>query len=70
VGFPRIAITGPSMGMMVPGLDMYRALYNMGTFETGEASVWLVKAIMIVLFLPVGLILARVLTDRRWRYVS
>lgn len=70
VGFPRIAITVPSIVIMVPGLYMYRALYNMGTFETGEASVWLVKAIMIVLFLPVGLILARVLTDRRWRYVS
>jgi uncharacterized membrane protein YjjP (DUF1212 family) len=69
-GFPRITTTVPSIVIMVPGLYMYRAMYMMGIFETGEAANWLVRAVMIVLFLPVGLITARVLTDRRWRLVS
>jgi hypothetical protein len=31
---------------------------------------WLMRAAMIVVFLPIGLALARVLTDPRWRYCS
>jgi uncharacterized membrane protein YjjB (DUF3815 family) len=30
IGFPRIAITVPSIVIMVPGLYMYRALFKLG----------------------------------------
>ena len=69
-GFPRITITVPSIVIMVPGLYLYRAVYYMGTFETISALNWIVRAIMIVLFLPMGLALARMLTDREWRHCS
>ena len=70
VGYPRIALTVPSIVIMVPGLYMYRAVYYMGAFETLDAMEWIVRAVMIVLFLPMGLALARMLTDREWRHCS
>ncbi len=67
---PRTAVTVPSIVIMVPGLYMYRAVYYMGTFQPTDAVDWLIRAAMIVVFLPVGLIAARVITDPRWRRVS
>lgn len=61
--FPRISITVPSIVIMVPGLYMYRAVYYMGVFQTLDAMEWIIRAIMIILFLPMGLGLARALTD-------
>lgn len=49
---------------------MYRAVYYMGTFQPTDAVDWLIRAAMIVVFLPIGLIAARVITDPRWRRVS
>ena len=69
-GFPRISITVPSIVIMVPGLYLYRAVYYMGTFETIDALNWIVRAVMIMLFLPIGLALARMITDREWRHCS
>lgn len=69
-GFPRISITVPSIVIMVPGLYMYRAVYCMGVFEVVDAMTWLFRAAMIVLFLPMGLALARALTDPEWRHCS
>lgn len=69
-GLPRISITVPSIVIMVPGLYLYRAVYYMGTFETIAALNWIVRAIMIVLFLPMGLAVARMITDSDWRHCS
>ena len=68
--FPRISITVPSIVIMVPGLYMYRAVYYMGVFQTLDAMEWIIRAIMIILFLPMGLGLARAITDPDWRYCS
>lgn len=68
--FPRISITVPSIVIMVPGLYMYRAVYYMGVFDTIDAMEWTIRAVMIILFLPMGLGLARALTDPDWRYCS
>lgn len=70
LGYPRISLTVPSIVIMVPGLYMYKAMYYLGIFETGTASVWFAKAAMIVLFLPLGLIVARILTDRKFRHCN
>ena len=69
-GYPRISITVPSIVIMVPGLYMYRAVYYMGMFQTVDAMEWVIRAAMIVLFLPLGLAAARILTDANWRHVS
>ena len=68
--FPRISLTVPSIVIMVPGLYMYRAIYYMCVFDTVNMLGWATRAILIVAFLPVGLGVARSLTDSRWRHTS
>ena len=70
VGFPRISITVPSIVIMVPGLYLYRAVYFMGTVDVVGSMEWIFRAVMIILFLPMGLGLARALTDRAWRHCT
>lgn len=67
VGYPRISITIPSIVIMVPGLYMYRAVYNIGLTSISVGALWLTRAVLIVAFLPLGLIAARILTDPTWR---
>ena len=66
-GFPRIGLTVPSIVIMVPGLYMYRAMFYMGIFDTLNALSWFIRAVMIVVCLPMGLGAARVITDPAWR---
>lgn len=69
-GYPRIAITVPSIVIMVPGLYMYRAAYELGNISLYSGTNWLVKAGLITLFLPLGLIIARLITDKKWRHAN
>ena len=69
-GYPRISLTVPSIVIMVPGLYLYRAIYNFGIMSLTEAVLWLAAAIMIIVSLPLGLIFARILTDRTFRHCS
>ena len=67
---PRTVITVPSIVIMIPGLYMYKSMFYMAQFETMDALTWLIRSCMIVMFLPVGLALARALTDSHWRHTS
>ena len=49
---------------------LYRSMYYMCTFDTVNMLGWFVRAVLIVAFLPVGLGVARTLTDPRWRHTS
>ena len=69
-GFPRISVTVPSIVIMVPGLYLYRAIYNLGIMSLGPAASWFASAILIIAALPLGLIFARILTDRTFRYCT
>lgn len=68
IQYPQISITVPSIVIMVPGLYMYRAMYNIGLTSISVGMLWMTKALMIVVFLPMGLIAARILTDSKWRH--
>lgn len=70
-GYPRIAITVPSIVIMVPGLYMYRAIYNLELASTMSIGAnWFIQSLLIVLALPMGLIFARILTDPSFRYCT
>jgi len=68
VGFPRIAITVPAIVIMVPGLYMYRAVFNFGITNINVGAYWIMDALMIITALPIGLLTARILTDAKWRH--
>ena len=67
IGFPRITLTVPSIVIMVPGMFMYKGIYFIALNNISEGGIWLTKAFMIVLALPLGLITARILTDNNFR---
>ncbi|PLS29263.1 hypothetical protein Uis4E_0683 [Bifidobacterium parmae] len=67
-GYPRICLTVPSIVIMVPGLYMYQAMFHLGSFDTLTALDWAFKAFMVIVCLPIGLAMARVITDKSWRY--
>ena len=68
LGYPRICLTVPSIVIMVPGLYMYRAMFYLGQFDTLHALDWAFRAFMVIICLPIGLAMARVITDKSWRY--
>jgi uncharacterized membrane protein YjjP (DUF1212 family) len=67
LGYPRISITVPSIVIMVPGLYMYTAIWQFGAGNVTLGTAWLTRAALIVLFLPLGLIAARIVADPEWR---
>ena len=70
LGYPRISVTVPSIVIMVPGLYLYRAVYNMGEMSLSLSAPWLVSALMIIMALPLGLIFARIITDKAFRHCT
>lgn len=66
-GYPRIAITVPSIVIMVPGLYLYKAFYNMGVMQAALSLSWFLQAFLIILALPLGLIAARLIIDKNFR---
>ena len=69
-GYPRISITVPSIVIMVPGLYLYKGFYNLGVMNLSVAASWLASALLVILALPLGLIFARILTDKTFRYCT
>lgn len=69
-GYPRISVTVPSIVIMVPGLYLYRGFYNLGMMSLSVSASWFASAMLIVMPLPLGLIFARILTDRSFRYCT
>ena len=55
---------------MVPGLYLYRAIYHLGGMALDQSASWFASAGTIIMALPLGLIAARILTDRNFRYSS
>ncbi|RBP97784.1 hypothetical protein CRD60_04090 [Bifidobacterium aemilianum] len=68
LGYPRICLTVPSIVIMVPGLYMYQAMFHLGQFDILRALDWGFRAFMVIVCLPIGLAMARVITDKAWRY--
>lgn len=68
LGYPRISLTVPSIVIMVPGLYIYRAVYNIGINAIGPGALWMTRAMLIIIFLPLGLFVARVILDKEWRH--
>ena len=69
-GYPRISVTVPSIVIMVPGLYLYRAIYNLGIMSLTESATWFANAILMIVALPLGLIFARIITDKTFRYCT
>ena len=67
---PELPSTVPSIVIMVPGLYLYKSFYNLGVMNLTGAMRWHCMATLIVLALPLGLVAARILTDRNFRHCT
>lgn len=65
---PRIALSVPAVCIMVPGIYMFRSMYFVQQNDIISAINWGAQAMLIVLALPLGLVLARVCTDKEWAF--
>ncbi|MBR6484882.1 MAG: threonine/serine exporter family protein [Clostridiales bacterium] len=70
IGFPRITLTIPSIVIMVPGMFMYKGIFFFYQSDFATGLTWLAKALIVVVSLPLGLVFARILTDRNFRKTS
>lgn len=70
IGFPRISLTVPAIVIMVPGLYMYRGIYYIALNDVSSGALWLTKAALIVIALPMGLVAARICTDKNFRHCT
>ena len=70
IGYPRITLTVPSIVIMVPGMFMYKGIYYIALNDIATGGLWLTKAVLIVAALPLGLIFARIITDKNFRKSS
>lgn len=66
--YPRTTLTVPSVVIMVPGLYLYNAVYNIGNMNIEAGITLLNKAIFIIIAIPLGLIFARMISEERFRY--
>ncbi|MFR4476874.1 MAG: hypothetical protein ACLT3Y_06460 [Ruminococcus callidus] len=49
---------------------MYRGIYYIGLNNIEDGALWLTKAILIVMALPMGLVAARLCTDKNFRHCT
>ena len=52
------------------GLYLYRAIYNLGMMNLSISASWFASATLIIFALPLGLIFARIMTDKMFRYCT
>lgn len=65
---PRITLSVPAVLVMVPGVLLYRAVYAVSQGDSAAAVGTFAQAALVTVALPIGLTLARMLTDRRWAF--
>lgn len=65
---PRITLSVPAVLVMVPGALLYRAVYAVSQGDAVQAFGTFAQAALVTVALPIGLTLARMLTDRRWAF--
>jgi len=67
---PRLTISVPAVVIMVPGVLIYRAVYEANMGLMNNAIAYGVEAGFVVMALAVGLGVARMLTDKEWTFES
>ena len=65
---PRITVSVPAVVIMVPGVLAFRAVYALAQGDTAGALTNGTQAALTIVALPIGLAVARMLTDRAWAF--
>jgi uncharacterized membrane protein YjjB (DUF3815 family) len=66
--FSRINLSVPGILIMIPGYWLFKSAFELVHYNIETSAVDLTRAALVILALPVGLAVARFLTDRTWRH--
>jgi uncharacterized membrane protein YjjB (DUF3815 family) len=65
--FTRITLSVPAIVIMVPGSLLFRGFYDFANGDISAGVTYSIQAFLVLFALPVGLSIARFLTDKKWR---
>lgn len=66
--WPVITLSVPSVLVMIPGVAAHEALVALNQRDYAEATAGILNVVLVVLAIMVGLVTAKLVTDRDWAY--
>ncbi|WP_160295469.1 threonine/serine ThrE exporter family protein [Demequina aurantiaca] len=68
--FPVITLSVPAVLVMVPGVTAHEAVVSLNRGDYGTAVAGVLLVVLVVLSIMVGLVVAKLLTDREWAFTQ
>ncbi|MFW2514410.1 threonine/serine ThrE exporter family protein [Demequina sp. SO4-13] len=66
--FPVITLSVPAVLVMIPGVSAHEALVSLNSGDFTSATAGILQVILVVLSIMVGLVGAKLVTDREWAF--
>lgn len=66
--FPVITLSVPAVLVMIPGVSAHEALVSLNSRDYGAATAGMLEVTLVVLSIMVGLVSAKLVTDRHWAF--
>ncbi|MFW7415274.1 threonine/serine ThrE exporter family protein [Demequina sp. SO4-18] len=66
--FPVITLSVPAVLVMIPGVSAHQALVALNSGDFAAATAGILQVILVVLSIMVGLVAAKLVTDREWAF--
>lgn len=66
--FPVITLSVPAVLVMIPGVAAHEALVSLNSGDYGAATAGILQVTLVVLSIMVGLVGAKLVTDREWAF--
>lgn len=66
--WPVITLSVPSVLVMIPGVAAHEALVALNQGDYSEATAGILRVVLVVLSIMVGLVAAKLVTDRKWAF--
>jgi len=66
--WPVITLSVPSVLVMIPGVAAHEALVALNQGDYNEAIAGILRVVLVVLSIMVGLVAAKLVTDRKWAF--
>ena len=66
--FPVITLSVPAVLVMIPGVSAHEALVSLNRGDYGAATAGILQVALVVLSIMVGLVAAKLVTDKHWAF--
>ena len=66
--WPVITLSVPAVLVMIPGVAAHEALVALNSGDYAEATAGILQVVLVVLSIMVGLVAAKLVTDKDWAF--